>query len=447
MANSKHVPVRATLHKLFPAEFLTALAKSTGAMVRQRKIGPVELFWTVVLGFGLGRQRSLAGLRRAFEKSTGTTVEESSFYDRFNAGFAKMLKQAAAYALDHGVGGRRALQGQLAGFRDVVLTDSTVVRLHDLLKKAYPGSRTNHSKAALKAHWVMSVSGAGKHSVRLTPGRRHDGPVFQVGKWVASKLLMFDLGYFRYQLFDCIARNGGYFLSRLKASANPLIVSENLKHRGQARSLVGQRVWDCVRGLQRETIDVMVRVDFKRRSYAGKASIGTALFRVVGLRDASSGEYHLYVTNVPADRLTAEQVQSTYALRWQIELLFKELKRHYHLEEMPSANPHVVEALLHAAIVTLVVSRALLEVVRQHLGASAERTPTQRWAAVLEAVAADVLEIATTAIRRSRDLAARIGRVLLHEALDPNAGRLPLLPTVETGIHSYRPRLRSPGHA
>ena len=134
-------------------------------------------------------------------------------------------------------------------------------------------------------------------------------------------------------------------------------------------------------------------------------------------------------------------------LRWQIELLFKELKRHYHLEEMPSANPHVVEALLHAAIVTLVVSRALLEVVRQQLGASAERTPTQRWAAVLEAVAADVLEIATTAIRRSRDLAARIGRVLLHEALDPNAGRLPLLPTVETGIHSYRPRLRSPGHA
>ena len=315
MANSKHVPVRATLHKLFPAEFLTALAKSTGAMVRQRKIGPVELFWTVVLGFGLGRQRSVAGLRRAFEKSTGTTVEESSFCDRFNAGFAKMLKQAAAHALDHGVGVGRALRGQLAGFRDVVLTDSTVVRLHDLLKEAYPGARTNHSKAALKAHWVMSVSGDGKHSVRVTPGKRHDGPVFQVGKRVAGKLLMFDLGYFRYQLFDCIARNGGFFLSRLKASTNPIIVSENLHHRGRARDIVGQPIWQAVQRLKRETLDVMVQTQFQRRIYGGRRGVGERLFRVVGLRDEASGEYHLYITNVAPGQLAAKDVQSTYALR------------------------------------------------------------------------------------------------------------------------------------
>jgi IS4 transposase len=447
MACFQPVPLGETLQKLFPHDFLIELAKATRAMVRMRKIGPVELFWTVVLGFGLGRQRSLSGLRRAFEKSTGTTVEESSFYDKFNAGFAKMLKQAAAHALDHGVGVGRALQGHLAGFRDIVLTDSTVVRLHDLLKKKYPGSRTNHSKAAVKAHWVMSVSGAGKHSVRLTPGRRHDGPVFQVGKWVESKLLMFDLGYFRYQLFDCIARNGGFFLSRLKANANPTIVSENILHRGQARSLVGQRIWDCIPWLQCETLDVMVQVNFNRRSYAGKSSTATTTFRVVGRRDPNSGEYHMYITNVAVEQLAAEQVQSTYALRWQIELLFKELKRHYHLEEMPSANPHVVEALLHAAIVTLVVSRTLLEVIRQQLGVSEERTPTQRWAAVLETLVADLLQIAIRQGRDIRELAARIGKVLLHEALDPNLTRMPLLSTIEQGKHSYRHRVRPPSRA
>src|SRR5271157_1014087 len=194
MAQSHAVPVRDTLHKLFPAEFLIALAKATAAVKRVRKVSPVELFWTVVLGFGVGRERSIAGLRRAYEKTTGQTIEESSFYDRFTPGFAKMLKQAALRALEQGVGASRALQGHLAGFRDVILTDSTVVRLHDLLKKTYPGSRTNHSQAALKAHWIMSVSGAGKHSVRITPGRRHDGPVFRVGKWVAGKLLMFSCG-------------------------------------------------------------------------------------------------------------------------------------------------------------------------------------------------------------------------------------------------------------
>lgn len=80
MADLKHVPVREILDKLFPSDVLMALAVATGAVKRVRKISPVDLFWTVVLGFGVGRQRTLAGLRRAFETATGVTVEESSFY-------------------------------------------------------------------------------------------------------------------------------------------------------------------------------------------------------------------------------------------------------------------------------------------------------------------------------------------------------------------------------
>lgn len=117
MAQSQPVPVRETLHKLFPAEFLIALAKATAAVQRVRKVKPVDLFWTVVLGFGVGRERTIAGLRRSYEKTTGQTIEESSFYDGFTPGFAKMVKQAALRALELGVGASRALQGHLAGFR------------------------------------------------------------------------------------------------------------------------------------------------------------------------------------------------------------------------------------------------------------------------------------------------------------------------------------------
>lgn len=171
------------------------------------------------------------------------------------------------------------------------------------------------------------------------------------------------------------------------------------------------------------------------------------MLRVVGLRDERSGDYHLYITNVPADTLAAKDVQSTYALRWQIELLFKELKRHYHLEEMPSAKPHVVEALLHAAIVTLVVSRTLLDAVRQRLGDTAERTPTQRWPAVLETVAADLLKVVTASVARGRAMSNNSARLLIHEAVAPNLSRLPLLPTIEAGLHRYRYRPTAAGHA
>ena len=438
MAHAKSIPIRETLRKLFPPAFLMALAKATGAVKRLRQVSPVDLFWTLVLGFGVGEVRTIAGLRRAYEKTTGQTIEESSFYDRLNEGLAKMLKGAVAQALETSLGAGRALRGSLASFSDILLTDSTVIRLHDMLEKVFPACRTNHTKAALKAHAIISVTGAGKQSIKVTSERAHDGPVFRVGKWVRDRLLLFDLGYFRYQLFACIGRNGGYFLTRLKANANPLIVAVNRVHRGRAVPLVGERLRSCVDRLHREVLDVEVSVRFERRRYAGRTRSAVQQLRVVGIRDPRTGDYHLYITNVPLDKLAAEDIQATYALRWQVELLFKELKHCYRLDQMPSRKREIVEALLYAAILTLIVSRRLLDVVRKRLKSVADRLPFQRWATLVSTVAFELLLIATRPLRAVEDIIKRISTVLLHEAVDPRKTRPGLLQAVEGHTHRYR---------
>jgi putative transposase len=428
------------LFKLFPTVFLNALARSSGAAKRRRRVDPAALFWTVVLGFAVGKQRTIAGLRRSFEKSTGQRIEESSFYDRFNASFAAMLKGAMEHALKKLIGVGRRLTGPLEGFRDVVMTDSTVIRLHDLLARKFPGCRTNHTKAALKAHVVLSVAGAGKNSIKVTGERAHDGPVFCVGPWVKNHLLLFDLGYFRYQLFACITRNGGYFLSRLKANANPTITALHRAHRGRAVPVVGEKLRDVGGRLQREVLDVEVDVRFRRRSYGGRARYDDQSLRVVGIRDDRTGEHHFYITNVSVEKLAAEDIRTTYALRWQIELLFKELKHHYRIDQMPSRKRHIVEALLYAAILTLIVSRRLLALVRAALAHLADRIPLQRWAALLESLSAELLLIVTRPPRELQSLIRRVSATLLHEAVDPNASRPGLLAAVEGRSHAYRAR-------
>ena len=47
---------------------------------RQRKVNPISLFWTLVLSFGIGKEASLAVLRRAYEEATGTLLSASSTY-------------------------------------------------------------------------------------------------------------------------------------------------------------------------------------------------------------------------------------------------------------------------------------------------------------------------------------------------------------------------------
>lgn len=440
MARVQSIPIRETLRRLFPTAFLLTLARSSGAVKRLRQIDPAALFWTVVFGFGVGRQRTLASLRRAYEKTTGQPIQESSFYDRFNSGFAAMLKSAVDHALKDLVGVGRSLRGPLSGFRDVILTDSTVIRLHDFLARDFPGCRTNHTKSALKAHAILSVAGLGKASIKVTGERAHDGPVFKVGKWVKDHLLLFDLGYFRYQLFACIHRNGGYFLTRLKANANPTIVAINRVHRGRAVPVVGEKLRDVVDRLRREVLDVEVTVRFQRRSYAGRARHDIQTLRVVGIRDDHAGCHHFYVTNVPVDKLAAEDIRATYALRWQVELLFKELKRHYRIDQMPSRKREIVEALLYASILTLIVSRRLLALVRKALASLADRLPTQRWAALLESASTELLLIVTRPPRELKTLLQRVNATFLHEAVDPNVVRPGLLKAVETRTHAYRAR-------
>jgi len=432
MARSdQSIQIRDVLNRFVPRQRLEVLARETGAVRRDRKVGIVPLFWTLVLGFGVGRERTIAGLRRAFEKATGTTLVPSAFYDRFTEGLVRLLKAVLAEVIAKNAGRSRRATGALSAFKDVLLTDSTVIRLHDLLARRFPACRTNHTLAALKAHVVLSVTGAGPQTVKVTSERVHDGPVLRAGKWVRDRLLIFDLGYYRFQLFDCIEREHGYFLTRLKDRANPLITSVHRRWRGRAVDLVGQRLQDVLERLQREAIDAEVELRFKRRAYRDRRSGATMRCRLVGLLDPRTSRYHLYLTNVPVETLSAEEIAKTYAARWLIELAFRELKQNYRIDEMPSSKRRIVEALLYAAIITMLVGRRLLDHLRQRLTQLVDRLPEERWAAIFTATALDILSLMVRKRRDADRLAAFLEPVLLKEAIDPNAARTLLLRRVE----------------
>lgn len=422
MSRIESSTVEAVLTRLFPSERLRSTAVEAGVQTRRRKVDVVAFFWTLVLGFGVSKERTLAGLRRTYENRTSTKIEESSFYDRLTPAVAKWLRGIVCDALEDAATGTRCLAKTLSGFRDLLLIDSTVIRLHDLLKGAYAGCRTNHTKAAAKLHVVMSVKDASPARLRLTPERTNDrSPWRRVGGWVRDCLLLFDLGYFGYALFTRIEENGGFFISRMKTNANPVIVAQNHKWRGQSRPVVGKRLQEALVGLQREVLDVMVEVTFERRVYRGVHRQDKRTFRVVGVFDEDTRDYHLFVTNIPADRLEGSEVAQTYRLRWQVELLFKELKSHYRLDQMPSAKRHIVEALLYAAILTLVASHALLEALRRRLPAG-RSIPPLRWAAVFDAIAPILLSaVLARAIRRRPPNDPWL--LLLSQAADPNLGR------------------------
>ena len=279
----------------------------------------------------------------------------------------------------------------------------------------------------------MSASGTGAHKVKVTGERANDHRTLQMGPWVEGRLLLFDLGYFRYQLFDVIDRNGGYFITRLATNADPCIVATHRQWRGRAIELDGKRLKEVAGRLKRDVLDVEVEVAFKRRAYGGIRRTARRRLRLVAVRLPESTEYRFYLTNIDPDSLDAHAVAQTYAARWQIELIFKELKSHYRLEELPTRKAHIVETLLLGAVITLLVSRRLLLAVQERLRRTSYKMPEQRWAAIFAAAAPAILDIVVLPPRVSKVITRRLESMLLHEAPDPNRSRQLLIERVECG--------------
>jgi len=268
-----------------------------------------------------------------------------------------------------------------------------VIRLHDALAACWPACRTNHTLAAVKLHTVLNVRGAGPQSIKLTAERVHDGPVLRAGQWVKGRLLLFDLGYFRYGLFAAISAHGGFFLTRLKENANPRLLGLHRQHRGRAVAVEGLKLHEIRSRLRRAVLDAEAEICFQRRRYAGKRRTATMHMRIVGLWDEVREVHHWYITNLPPDRVKAEEIGKIYAARWTIELLFRELKTSYQLESMPSCKSHVVEAFLYASFLTLLASRSLLLAVRRWGALEDRRTPLERWARLFVSAAMELLAL------------------------------------------------------
>jgi len=424
--------IQRTLASVLPRRRIGAMARRLGVLQRRRKLDVVALVYTLVLGFSTGNRRTLAGLRRGYFRATGVRLAPSSFHARFTPQLTKLMRALAVGTVRQLAEHRPKLRAVFAPFIEVLAVDSSLLRLHDCLGDTYPSVWSNHTKAAIKLGAVVNVVNRGLKILTLTHGSRHDLHLLKPGAWMKGRLLVFDLAFYQTLLFKKIQHHGGYFLCRMKVSGNPIIIAS---HKPAHRNLVGRHLRDAQTQISGTVFDVLGSMTYmlrhKRRPFVTTHDVQ---WRCVGLYNAESDQWHRYVTNMPPQMMKAEHVSAVYAARWEVELLFRELKSIYRIGSMPSGNKHVTETLIYAALLSLSVSRALHQSMVHRYRLDPQRLPFDRWAVLLAHVAEQLLDIALS--RRSRALPhRRIDRFLRSEAIDPNRARNPLPFRVQEGLY------------
>ena len=353
------------------------------------------MFWVLVMGFGVRLQRTLANLKRGYEKASETELSDSSWYERFTPELTEFFKKSVSHAIEQlAQEQNHALNEKLSTFKDVLIQDSSIIRLHESLSKKWPATRTRRVAAGVKVSLLVSAVADGPKRVALFAESRNELKTLNIGPWVKDRILLIDLGFYKHQLFARIKDNGGYFVSRLKKNADPLIVDVNRVWRGRSIDVRGKHISEVLPELKRQILDVNVEISFKRRKYKGKQRKDTEIFRLVAILNEETGKYHTYLTNIPSDVLEPEDIAKLYGARWDIELIFKELKSRYAMDVINTKNPDIIESYIWIAILTLLVSRRIYSIVRSlNPGKKMVRYTQLRWSTIFAENASDQLKL------------------------------------------------------
>ncbi len=354
------------LRKMFPEEWLRQTARETGLIKRERKIDPTIMFWVLTLSFGVRLQRTLASLKRQYEKEAKTTLSDSSWYYRFTPELVEFLHQCVIHGIEElAKEPGRNLSKKLERFQDVLIQDSTIVRLHSSLSELFPAARTRKVAAGVKIGVLVSAIANGPKTVALYAEKTAEIKTLKIGPWIKDRILLVDLGFYKTQLFARVEENGGYFVSRIRKNTDHVIVSiEEGVPETKRNEFIGKTVNKCIEQLSGENIDAIVKIAFKRRAYKGKQKNDEMKVRLVAVYNEEEEKYHIYITNIQKDVLNAKDIAKLYGARWDIELLFKELKSKYALDVLETKNVQIIEALIWTAILTLIVSRRIYNLVR-----------------------------------------------------------------------------------
>jgi len=85
-----------------------------------------------LFGFAAGESRTLAGFRRSYNSTADETISPGGFYHRLTPSLSEYLRELVERGLDE-VAVHDAVDTDIDRFRDVMIADGTVLRLHEFL--------------------------------------------------------------------------------------------------------------------------------------------------------------------------------------------------------------------------------------------------------------------------------------------------------------------------
>jgi hypothetical protein len=349
------------LKRLLPDETLGVLGRAVAFIRRLREIQASVFVWSVVLSrFGNGRP-AFEQARQWYRRLAGVEFWPRPFQMRFKSVAAvRLFERTFENAVQPWRAGTRSRHPLAARFPDVAVIDSTVLQVSDELRTVFKGTRS--AVASIKALLTVSIFGLVPLHAQIVPGNKHDMQMFPaLETFRAGTLLLFDKGFVAYERLASIAAASLHFVCPMRLNGNATIVA--IRHAPKRvrdalrRSPEGIRLRDVLPADKRVGKTWDLDVVLTSGNVKGRRPVQTRCRLVIV--PGPEHKQRPYLTTLSASEWTPRALAETYRLRWQVELVFKELKQHLNLEALNSKDRYAVQVFAWASLIALALSRTV----------------------------------------------------------------------------------------
>jgi len=363
------------LKKRLPEDMLDILGRAVAFVRRLREIRASLFVWCVVLSrFAQGRP-GFEEARRWYERLGGSRLWPRPFQMRFKVASAVALFERAfaqAVAPWQDARQRRPRHPLAKKFPDIVAIDSTAAQVFDVLRRHFKGTRS--AKAAIKILLTISLYGLLPLAGQIVPGNVHDMLLFpSLTLFRAGTLLLFDKGFVAYERLQEIADASLLYLCPMRQNGNPIVVGVRRAPAWVRKALRRHPEGVRLRSLLPRTKSLSQPWDLDVRVIPKTQSLRTAkrswIYTRLVILPGPKGTQHPYLTNLAPVEWDPQAMRELYRLRWQVELVFKELKQHLNLEHLPTKDRHAVQIFAWASLIALAVSRTVSRWIEPVVGA------------------------------------------------------------------------------
>ncbi len=261
----------------------------------------------------------------------------------------------------------------LSEFANVYLEDCTECALNEELQDAFKGSSGGASASSVKIDFIYEVTRKNIFSIELTDRRNPDQKLAKnhLNMIQAGDLWIRDLGFFCAKVFKTIIATGAYFLSRLPASANVYLNEQDSETIDLAKHINHHYPNDSVIELQ--AFVTVERIPCRLIVYRAPREVAEKRRRVANAEAKKKGrtkkeaninrlDFTFFITNVPRDIWKSEVVGTIYAVRWQIELIFKNWKSSLQIHYLKGTDADRIKCLLYGKLIITVLMHMIYRI-------------------------------------------------------------------------------------